>query len=116
MATYPIDYDFHVVLRDGGLAHIRPVKPEDADALHAMFHRLGRESVYHRFFRHKADVVEDGHQGRGIATQLLIHLTNYARNNGVTSFRAFVLPDNYPMMRVFRSSGFQLHREMGQGI
>jgi len=164
VAAYPIDYDFHVVLRDGGLAHIRPVKPEDADALHAMFHRLGRESVYHRFFRHKQDlskeelqyftsldyddrmafvvelgdkmiaigrydrmeddptaaevafVVEDGHQGRGIATQLLVHLTNYARNNGVASFRAFVLPDNYPMMRVFRSSGFQLHREMGQGV
>jgi len=164
VAAYPTDYDFHVVLRDGGLAHIRPVKPEDADSLHTMFHRLGRESVYHRFFRHKQDlskeelqyftqvdyddrmafvvelggkmvaigrydrmeddqtaaevafVVEDGHQGRGIATHLLTHLTNYARNNGVTSFRAFVLPDNYPMMRVFRSSGFQLHREMGQGI
>ena len=63
-----------------------------------------------------AFVVEDGHQGRGIGTQLLTHLTNYARNNGVTAFRAFVLPDNYPMMRVFRSSGFQLRREMGQGI
>jgi acetyl coenzyme A synthetase (ADP forming)-like protein len=164
VAAYPTDYDFHVVLRDGGLAHIRPIKPEDADALHVMFHRLGRESVYHRFFRHKQDlskeelryfteldyedrmafvvelggkmvavgrydrmeddpsvaevafVVEDGHQGRGIGTQLLTHLTNYARNNGVTAFRAFVLPDNYPMMRVFRSSGFQLRREMGQGI
>ncbi|MBN2113476.1 MAG: GNAT family N-acetyltransferase [Acidimicrobiia bacterium] len=164
MAAYPSDYDFHVVLRDGGLAHIRPIKPEDAEGLHNMFHRLGRDSVYHRFFRHKQDlseeelgyftdldyddrmafvvelgtkmvavgrydrmeddaavaevafVVEDGHQGRGIGTQLLTHLTNYARNNGVTAFRAFVLPDNYPMMRVFRSSGFQLRREMGQGI
>jgi len=164
VAAYPSDYDFHVVLRDGGLAHVRPIKPEDADALHSMFHRLGRDSVYHRFFRHKQDlskeelryftdldyedrmafvvelgskmvavgrydrmeddpsvaevafVVEDGHQGRGIGTQLLSHLTNYARNNGVTAFRAFVLPDNYPMMRVFRSSGFRLRREMGQGI
>jgi len=164
LVAYPSDYDFHVVLRDGGLAHIRPIKPEDAEGLHSMFHRLGRDSVYHRFFRHKQDlskeelryfteldyedrmafvvelgskmvaigrydrmeddpqvaevafVVEDGHQGRGIGTQLLTHLTNYARNNGVTAFRAFVLPDNYPMMRVFRSSGFHLRREMGQGI
>ena len=30
MAEYPVDYDFHVVLRDGGLAHIRPIKPTDA--------------------------------------------------------------------------------------
>ena len=56
MAAYPSDYDFHVVLRDGGLAHIRPIKGDDADALHAMFHRLGRDTVYHRFFRHKQDL------------------------------------------------------------
>jgi len=164
VAAYPADYDFHVVLRDGGLAHIRPIVPEDADGLHDMFHRMGRESVYHRFFRHKRDLseeelryftrldyddrmafiaeqggriiavgrydrleedkkvaevafaVEDGQQGRGIGTQLLTHLTNYARNNGVEAFRAYVLPDNYPMMRVFRGSGFVLRREMGQGV
>jgi len=164
VAAYPVDYDFHVVLRDGGLAHIRPIKPEDADGLHDMFHRMGRESVYHRFFRHKRDLseeelryftnldyddrmafiaeqggriiavgrydrleedtqvaevafaVEDGQQGRGIGTQLLTHLTNYARNNGVDAFRAYVLPDNYPMMRVFRGSGFVLRREMGEGV
>jgi acetyl coenzyme A synthetase (ADP forming)-like protein len=164
VAAYPADYDFHVVLRDGGLAHIRPIKPEDAEGLHDMFHRMGRESVYHRFFRHKRDLseeelryftnldyddrmafvaeqggsiiavgrydrlkedekvaevafaVEDGQQGRGIGTQLLTHLTNYARNNGVDAFRAYVLPDNYPMMRVFRGSGFVLRREMGEGV
>ena len=164
MASYPADYDFHVVLRDGGLARIRPIVADDADNLHAMFHRLGRESVYHRFFRHKQDltseelryftdldyddrmafvaevggdmvaigrydrmeddpsvaevafVVEDDQQGRGIGTQLLTHLTNYARNNGVRAFRAFVLPDNYTMMRVFRSSGYRLKRGMGEGI
>jgi len=46
--------------------------------------------------------VEDAHQGRGIGTQLLTHLTNYARHHGVEGFRAYVLPDNYAMMRVFR--------------
>lgn len=162
--VYPADYDFHVVLRDGGIAHIRPVRPEDADGIHAMFHRMGRESVYHRFFRHKEDLsteeltyfttldyrtrmafvalvggnvvavgrydrlpddpavaevafaVEDEHQGRGIGSQLLSHLTNYARNDGVGAFRAFVLADNYQMMRLFRASGYRMQREVGDGM
>jgi GNAT superfamily N-acetyltransferase len=162
--AYPADYDFHVVLRDGGIAQIRPVRADDADAVHAMFHRMGRESVYHRFFRHKDDLsaeeltyfteldyddrmafvaqvgsdvvavgrydrlpeepgtaevaftVEDGQQGRGIGSQLLKHLTNYARNNGVEAFRAFVLADNYQMMRLFRGSGYRMKRGMGEGI
>ena len=46
--------------------------------------------------------VEDPHQGRGIGTQLLVHLTNHARHHGVTAFRAFVLGDNYAMMRFSR--------------
>jgi len=164
MASYPSDYEFHVVLRDGGLARIRPIRPDDAPALHAMFHRMGTDSVYHRFFRHKRDLtaeeleyfttvdyadrmafvaqvggeivavgrydrlpdepvvaevafgVEDGHQGRGFGSQLLTHLTNYARHHGVRSFRAFVLPDNYAMMRVFRASGYEMRRDMEQGV
>ena len=161
---YPSDYDFHVVLRDGGLAHIRPIKPSDAPALDAMFHRMGRDSVYQRFFRHKSELtaeelvyfttvdyedrmafvalvgptivavgrydrmeddptvaevafgVEDPHQGRGIGTQLLVHLTNHARHNGVNAFRAFVLGDNYAMMRVFRSSGYRMRRALEEGV
>ncbi len=164
MAAYPTDYEFHVVLSDGGIARIRPIKADDAPALDALFHRLGRDSVYHRFFSHKkalspeeleyftnvdyddrmAFVVEiggelaavgrydrledepslaevafgvaDGQQGRGLGTQMLTHLTNYARNNGIEGFRAFVLSDNYAMMRVFRGAGFVMHRELEQGV
>jgi len=164
MAQYPVDYEFHVVLADGGIARIRPITPDDAPALDEMFHRMGRDTVYQRFFRHKAlltpeeleyfttvdyadrmafvvevgkDIVavgrydcmpedtavaevafgvEDAHQGRGIGSHLLTHLTNYARNNGVSSFRAFVLPDNYAMMRVFRSAGYVMTRDLEQGV
>ncbi|MDX1690035.1 MAG: GNAT family N-acetyltransferase [Acidimicrobiia bacterium] len=164
MASYPSDYDFHVVLRDGGLARVRPITSKDGAALLEMFHRMGRESVYNRFFQHKSELsdeeleyfttldydrrmafvvevgkeivavgrydrmeedpsvaevafaVQDGQQGRGIGTHLLTHLTNYARNNGVEAFRAYVLPDNYPMMRLFRSSGYTLRRELGSGV
>jgi len=164
VAAYPAEYDFHVVLRDGGLARIRPVTPEDADGMRSMFRRMGRESIYHRFFSHKQDVtdeeieyftsvdyddrmafvaeigrdlvavgrydrmeddasaaevafsVDDAHHGRGLGSHLLSHLTNYARNNGVTAFRAFVLAENYPMMRLFRGSGYRMKRGMGEGI
>ncbi len=164
MAAYPTDYEFHVVLADGGIARIRPIKPDDAPELDALFHRMGRDSVYHRFFSHKKELspeeleyftnvdyddrmafvveigtqlvavgrydrlaedsslaevafgVEDGQQGRGLGTQLLTHLTNYARNNGVEGFRAFVLADNYAMTRVFRGAGYAMSRDLEEGV
>ncbi|HEX2154525.1 MAG TPA: GNAT family N-acetyltransferase [Acidimicrobiia bacterium] len=63
-----------------------------------------------------AFAVADDHQGRGIGTELLLLLTSYARSHGVKQFRAFVLPENRQMMRVFRNSGFELSRTMEEGI
>jgi acyl-CoA synthetase (NDP forming)/RimJ/RimL family protein N-acetyltransferase len=39
-----------VVLRDGSTAHVRPVRPSDADALDALFAGLSERSRYLRFF------------------------------------------------------------------
>lgn len=39
-----------VSLADGERVTLRAIKPEDAAALHAAFHRLSAESRYHRFF------------------------------------------------------------------
>jgi acetyl coenzyme A synthetase (ADP forming)-like protein len=63
-----------------------------------------------------AFVVDDAHQGKGIASELLALLTSYARQNGVNSFRAFVLPENLQMMRVFRNSGYRLSRTLEDGV
>ncbi len=63
-----------------------------------------------------AFVVDDAHQGKGIASELLALLTNYARQTGVTAFRAFVLPENLQMMRVFRNSGYRLSRTLDAGV
>ncbi len=68
---------------------------------------------------HAAEVafaVADAYQQRGIGTQLLQLLTVYARSQGMDQFRAFVLPDNMQMMRVFRSSGFEMHRTLEEGV
>ena len=63
-----------------------------------------------------AFVVDDAYQGKGIASELLALLTNYARQTGVNSFRAFVLPENIQMMRVFRNSGYRLSRTLEDGV
>ena len=63
-----------------------------------------------------AFVVDDQHQGRGIASELLALLTVHARQTGLSCFRAFVLPENLQMMRVFRNSGYRLSRTLEDGV
>ncbi len=63
-----------------------------------------------------AFAVADDYQGRGIGTELLQLLTAYARLHGVDKFRAFVLPENVQMMRLFRNSGYELTRTLDDGI
>ena len=63
-----------------------------------------------------AFAVADDQQGRGLGTELLQLLTTHARSNGIESFRAFVLPENRQMMRVFRNSGFELSRTLEDGV
>lgn len=63
-----------------------------------------------------AFAVRDAHQGRGITTRLLQHLTAYARQTHIERFKAFVLAENYAMIRVFRNSGFVLTRDLDEGV
>jgi acetyl coenzyme A synthetase (ADP forming)-like protein len=63
-----------------------------------------------------AFAVEDGHQGRGIGSQLLQLMTTHSRKQGITGFRAFVLPENVQMMRLFRNSGYRLERTLDEAV
>lgn len=47
---YPHEWEADVVLRDGSVAHVRPITPDDADALQAFHVRQSEESIYLRFF------------------------------------------------------------------
>lgn len=49
-ATYPEHWEADVVLRDGGTAHLRPITPEDAEALQRFHVSQSPESIYLRFF------------------------------------------------------------------
>jgi acetyl coenzyme A synthetase (ADP forming)-like protein len=53
-----------------------------------------------------AFLVADGFQGRGIATLLLEEMAGRARDAGISTFYAEVLPENARMLEVFRESGF----------
>ncbi len=56
-----------------------------------------------------AFLIEDDYQGKGISTLLLERLAGIAAANGYIEFEAEVLPDNQPMINVFKHSGFQNH-------
>ena len=42
-----------MVLTDGGVVHLRPIRPEDAEAVVAFHHRQSPESLYYRYFSPK---------------------------------------------------------------
>jgi acyl-CoA synthetase (NDP forming)/RimJ/RimL family protein N-acetyltransferase len=49
-AGYPADWEADVVLRDGTTTHVRPIRPDDADALQAFHVAQSEASTYLRFF------------------------------------------------------------------
>ncbi len=63
-----------------------------------------------------AFLVEDQHQGRGIAQLLLENLAQAARERGVGKFVAEVLPDNTPMIQTFRDAGYRVVSEFDEGV
>ncbi len=63
-----------------------------------------------------AFTVTDAHHGRGVSTLLLEHLAAIARELGIARFTAEVLPDNRPMLGVFRAAGFEVSTQFSSGI
>ncbi|MQA09118.1 MAG: GNAT family N-acetyltransferase [Pseudonocardiaceae bacterium] len=160
---YPRRWEADVVLSDGGTVHLRPITPDDKDAILAFHGRLSDRTRYFRYFgpyprmprrdlerftnvdhhdrvafvamlgddivsvgRYErlgesnqaevAFVVEDAHQGRGLGSILLEHLAAAARERGLSSFVAEVLAENAQMVRVFREAGYQVSREIEEGV
>ena len=151
-----------VLLRDGSTAHVRPIRPEDAELLVDFYGRVSDRSKYYRFFSpmprlsqrdvdrftrvdHQTRValvlllqgrmiavgrydtirpgeaevaflVEDAHQGRGIAQLLLEHLAQCGRERDVERFVAEVLPDNARMIQTFRDAGYRVASEYEDGV
>jgi len=49
-AAYPLEWEADVLLADGGVAHLRPSGPADADAIRAMHGRSSATTLYMRYF------------------------------------------------------------------
>lgn len=151
-----------IPLRDGSAAHLRPIGPEDADALQDFHRSQSEQSRYLRFFApmpelsgrdlerftvvdhhdrealivlqgdriiavgrydrtspHEAEVafnVSDRAQGKGLGSVLLEHLIAAAREEGITTFTAEVLPQNHRMLAVFADAGFDVQRRYEDGV
>ncbi|MFC3985529.1 bifunctional acetate--CoA ligase family protein/GNAT family N-acetyltransferase [Streptosporangium jomthongense] len=161
-AQYPAHWEADVVLSDGGTAHVRPIRPADAERLRSFYSRLSEESIYFRFFGPRprlserevtrftnvdyvdrvaliatigadmvavirydridpgeaevAFLVEDAHQGRGVASVLLEHLAETARERGITRFVADVLPANRKMTAVLQQAGYTAQSRFADGV
>ncbi|MFD0773208.1 GNAT family N-acetyltransferase [Streptomonospora algeriensis] len=63
-----------------------------------------------------AFVVEDAHQGRGLASVLLEHIAAAAMERGVRRFVADVLPENRRMINVFREAGYTAQQSFDEGV
>ena len=63
-----------------------------------------------------AFVVEDAHQGRGIAPVLLDQLTTVAREVGIERFVAEVMPGNSAMLHVFAEAGHRVQSHFADGV
>ncbi|MGI8459921.1 MAG: GNAT family N-acetyltransferase [Propionibacteriaceae bacterium] len=63
-----------------------------------------------------AFLVEDAHQGRGVAQLLLEHLAEAARERGITAFVAEILPENRRMAQVFVDAGYRVSKDFDDGV
>ncbi|WP_371790520.1 GNAT family N-acetyltransferase [Streptomyces sp. NBC_01471] len=73
---------------------------------------------YDRIGAHEAEVaflVQDAHQGRGVASALLEHIAAVAREREVSRFTAEVLPANNKMIKVFTDAGYEQKRSFEDG-
>jgi acyl-CoA synthetase (NDP forming)/GNAT superfamily N-acetyltransferase len=108
-------------LNDKELLHFTDVDMVDRAALAVESHdEFIAWASYERWpGRNEAEaafMVDDAHQGAGIATLLLEHLAAIARSNGIERFTAEVLGDNRAMLAVFAKAGWPLQRRFDSGV
>jgi acetyl coenzyme A synthetase (ADP forming)-like protein len=106
-------------------AAVARLVPADADVGMALVGECGGRIVafagYYRKHedRQRAEVafaIADALQGRGIGTQLLERLADFARAQEIRVFEAMVLAGNRRMMDVFLDSGYRVSRRTDHGV
>ncbi|MET9448392.1 bifunctional acetate--CoA ligase family protein/GNAT family N-acetyltransferase [Streptomyces cinerochromogenes] len=83
------------------------------------YDRIGRDGLPASGPADEAEVaflVQDAHQGRGVASALLEHIAAVARERGIRRFAAEVLPANNKMIKVFTDAGYTQKRSFEDGV
>ncbi|MFE2215474.1 GNAT family N-acetyltransferase [Streptomyces canus] len=83
------------------------------------YDRIGAEGLPASAPADEAEVaflVQDAHQGRGVASALLEHIGAVARERGIRRFAAEVLPANVKMIKVFTDAGYTQKRSFEDGV
>ncbi|WP_405554832.1 GNAT family N-acetyltransferase [Streptomyces canus] len=83
------------------------------------YDRIGAEGMPASAPADEAEVaflVQDAHQGRGVASALLEHIGAVARERGIRRFAAEVLPANNKMIKVFTDAGYTQKRSFEDGV
>ncbi|MEU4655484.1 GNAT family N-acetyltransferase [Streptomyces sp. NPDC023723] len=83
------------------------------------FDRIGADGAPAHAPADEAEVaflVQDAHQGRGVASALLEHIAAVARERGIRRFAAEVLPANTKMIKVFTDAGYTQKRSFEDGV
>lgn len=119
-----VQFRFFAPLRQLSDAWLDRLTHVDYDDRMALVAELGDELVavgrYDREdARDEAEVaftVEDSQQGRGLGTILLEHLAAVARERGIDTFRASILPGNRRMLDVFRDTAFEVRQRFEGGV
>lgn len=88
MASYPGEFEFDVLLKDGKVVHMRPIRPDDAEREQRFFGRVGSESALLRFHRPKSELTPEE----------LRYFTNLDYDDRM----AFIAVDNEEMVAVGR--------------
>jgi GNAT superfamily N-acetyltransferase len=93
--------------RPGDVALVAQGGPERAIVAHAGAFRTGEDRAEAAF------LVADGWQGRGLGSIMFSRLAKAARERGIATLVADVLPGNHPMLAVFQRAGHPVRIEPG---
>ena len=100
------------VSEDDGLSLVVVTGPRETE-------RIIAESRYifgsDKEFADVAFMVDENFHGRGIATFLLKHMIEIAKEKGIKGLKADVLDSNSPMLAVFNKLPYVQHRQVGAG-
>ncbi len=83
---------------------------------HAVVIGGGRYILVHPGQAEVAFSVVDQYQGQGLGGALMRHLTVIARESGIRELIAEVLPENIPMLTVFKKSGLRQITKQERGL